>query len=273
MTIVRNLSDKKHFDVPILVVSLLLPVVTIYAMRNHIFNHHGGAGFGVFFIMASCIVSIVLALMLLEARSVRYWREKADRVTQTIASEAENMPPEKNMVVFQSWMNSWFIWGMAAIPLVAVKNPPSSHLLALMLVLWSLMCVFLGLVRTRWSPLGIPEVEITTTTIRVPAMFCFSSSPLSDRVPCSVVLEIPLDAITHVGWGAIGYHSAPLLIINTTQFTETHPLSKKASKTFSGESFTIRASLSSGTVTPDAIVTFAERLIEHAKDTKDEHTT
>lgn len=295
--LVRKLAARPDLDIPLFLGALLLPVATFMLCSvvppldfTRALAHNGKPGFGVVLLIGSVVAAASFLLVLREARSVRAWQKHADHVireeprfksvpsgevaTPSLADpESVFMSNKKSEVLLQSWTSTWFLLFGIMIGGFALMNPPASHPFAWRIggAAFFFVAFWFFLMRFRWSPWGIPEVEITREVIKVPNPSFVSIdgatklvSKYQERKQYIGVLSIPLKEITSISWAAIGYKGAAELVIHAGGFTVAHPLSKKPPLEVMHKACVIRSSLSASGITPDAIVVFAERLIEQA---------
>ena len=302
--LIRKLAARPDLDIPVFLGALLLPVATFMLCSvvppldfTRVLAHNGKPGYGIVLLIGSVVAAVSLLLALREARSVRAWQKHADHVireeptlksapsgevaTQPLAAPESMLTPNKeNEVLLQSWTNTWFLLFGIMAGGFALVHPPASHPFAWRIggAAFFFIAFWFFLVRFRWSPWGIPEVVITRKVIKVPNPSFVSidgatklASRYQERKQYIGVFSIPLKEITSISWAASGYKGAAELVIHAGGFTVTHPLSKKPPLEVMHKACVIRSSLSASGITPDAIVVFAERLIEQTMGNAHEH--
>lgn len=269
-TFVRKIAEHPEWDVPLFLLTILLPVVGFgldylvpaWDVGRSLANT-GKPGYGFIPPIISVVFSIAIGLQLREARSVRYWQEAAEKINRGHDIAKMQSSDKKNEIVLRSWKNITmpiFSIAMGAFPFFhpSVRQPwlPWFSWLFVLGGIWFL------LVRTRWSPLGIPEIEITSTQLRIPnpTGLWIDGKKEKRRSYLTGVLSIPVDRVKDISWGMYGYNT-PTLRVHCTRLTVEHPFLKRPPETVTDQDCVVLSSLAAGSVAADAIVAFVEKLI------------
>lgn len=221
-------------------------------------------GYGIVVMIMAVTISAIILLLLRESRAVRKWEAKAEQITTN---------PEE--VLLQSWAKPrLWLFGIAMGGFIIWKPLAEyPYLWQAIGVIFVLASVGMFIIRSRISPWGVPEVEITKQVIRLANPFFRSwdgtesmSYRYKGRKKYMGVFSIALRDITEINWISTGTgQGQPQLVVKATAFTVTHPITKKPPYQSGGNGYTIHASLSAGGIPPDAIVAFAEKAIPQSK--------
>lgn len=269
--LVRAIAANKRWDKPLLVGSLCLPVGA-YALCQSIpqldfmesISEGRSPGYGIVIMLMAVTISVVILLLLRESRSVRKWESQAEQVTINTDEVLLQSWAKPRLWLFGIAMGGFIIWQ----PL-----PEYPYLWRVIGVVFVLASVGAFLIRSRHSPWGVPEVEITGKAMRL-ANPSFRSCDGTESMPYQHgerkkyigVFSIALRDITEINWISTGTgQGQPQLLIKANAFTVTHPITKKPPYQSEGRGYTIQAALSAGEIPPDAIVAFAEKVIPQSK--------
>lgn len=275
--LINKLSKKPKFTVFLLLIIIFLPIFVFLICLNvpylnflqHItYNNKPNIGFSLFAL--SLVISVSLFILFLEIQSVLKWERKAEEIIKQSSLIKDNNEP-----LLKSWFSTFVLMIAGLMGLFAVLHPTSPYIIIERIcgVIFLIGFVAGFISRSRWSPWGIPLVEIYRNRIKLGNLeYLYIDGIRKNTYFFSAegrqffgVYSIPLEKITSIKWNAQGKNGMSQLIITTSNFTVDHPLTKKSPLTIDEKECIIIALISAGSVTPDAIVNFAEYLIKNQK--------
>lgn len=246
---VNKIAENKKWDARLYALAILVPVLTASLSYPFGMQKHSGAIF--LPTIAAVIFSVAIVLQILEARKIRYWTALAGK----IKSGADGQ------IVLRSWQKIYlpfFVIMMGLFPYVT-QMPDNDHIrwYAWIFVFWG---AWYFLARSRWSPIGIPEIEVTKDYIRIPNPTALQVGGKKEyrRSYLLGVLYVPLDQVKSIYWTVMGRSAN--LVVKCSGLTVEHPFLKKPPQTILDQECLIAASILGGSIPPDAIISFVERI-------------